>query len=74
MRFYLHCPARVLIETPILFLEQNSKISRVLYVLKLLQIKMHGLLLACSLVLGLNIHLSHSKLILELVYLDSKQV
>ena len=55
-----------------LFSKQNSKASRVSCVPKPLQISTCGFWLACPLVWGLNTRLSHSKLILELVYLDSE--
>jgi hypothetical protein len=55
----------------ILFVKQFFKILRVLCVLKPLRINMRGLLLARSLVLGLNTCLSYCKLMLELVYPDS---
>jgi len=57
-----------------LFSKQNFKISRVSCILKLLQIKTRSLLLAYSLVSGLSVYLGYSKLITELVYIESEYV
>ena len=46
----------------ILFVKQNSRIMRVLWVPKLSQIKIWGFWFVCSLVSGLNIRFSHCKL------------
>ena len=51
-----------------LFLKQNSKISRVSSVLKPSHIRTRGFPLASSLVWGLKTRLSHSKLIFKSLY------
>lgn len=56
-----------------LFAKQNSRISRVLCVLKPSKISTRGLLLARSLVSGSNTRVSHCRLMYESVYPVSEQ-